>query len=147
MTVAAAAIILATTEGAFAHSGAKGVVKDRMELMKDIAGQMKIVAVMIKGEAQFDAGVVSRAAMAIAGHADEIPQYFPEGSLEAPSEALPDIWKDWDMFVELTDDFREKAIVLSESAASAADAAAIRPQFLELGKTCSSCHQEFRKAD
>jgi len=145
-TVAAAAIILATAAGAFAHSGAKGVVKDRMDLMKDIAGQMKIVAGMIKGEAQFDAGVVSRAAMAIASHADEIPQYFPEGSLEVPSEALPDIWKDWDTFLELTDDFQEKAIALSESALSAADAAAMRPQFLELGKTCSSCHQEFRKA-
>ncbi|MBW8637818.1 cytochrome c [Hoeflea sp. WL0058] len=146
-TVAAAAIILATAAGAFAHSGAKGVVKERMELMKDIARQMKIVGGMVKGEAQFDAGAMSRAALAIASHADEIPQYFPEGSLEAPSEALPVIWKDWDTFLELTDDFQEKAIALSKSAASATDVAAIRPQFLELGKTCSTCHREFRKAD
>lgn len=147
-TAAAMAIALAFAGGtALAHSGASGIVQERMELMKDIAGQMKQIGAMIKGKADFDAQAVHSAAGTVAAHAGEIPELFPEGSTEAPSEALPSIWRDWDAFTGLAADLEERADALAEAAASADGAGDIRPQFAEMGRTCSACHEDFREAD
>ncbi len=43
-------------------------------------------------------------------------------------------------------ELQANAIALAEVSAGVADAEAIRAQFLELGRTCSACHQDFRKA-
>ena len=79
----------------FAHSGATGIVKERMDLMKSIADQMKTVGKMIKGEEEFDVNRVVIAAGAIEAYAKLVPDLFPDGPVEAPSEALPAIWQDW----------------------------------------------------
>ncbi len=132
---------------ALAHSGAEGIVKERMELMKSIAGQMKMVGRMIKGEKDFVADQVAIAAEAIVGHAEKIPELFPEGSIEPPSEAVTAIWQDWDKFVRLTNDMKLKAQALGMSARQSEDIKDIRPQFGALGKTCSACHEDFRKSE
>ena len=129
----------------FAHSGATGIVKERMELMKSIAEQMKTVGKMIKGEDDFDADKVANAARMIVDHAEKVPEMFPEGSNDAPSEALPAIWQDWETFLQLTADMKLQAGNLLAAAANATDVNGIRPQFGAVGKTCSACHEDFRK--
>ena len=142
-----ATVLLAICGLAIAHSGATGVVKERMDLMKSVAEQMKTVGKMIKGEEAYAAGQVAAAADAIVGHAREIPGLFPEGSTDHPSEAMPAIWQDWDRFVELTNDMQRKAEALGASARQSADMKDIRPQFGALGKTCSACHEDFRRPE
>lgn len=141
------AFIVATVTMAFAHSGADGIVKERMEMMKSIAEQMKSIEEMIKGRQTFAAETLVSAAQAIASHADEIPDKFPEGSLKAPSEAHPLIWDEWDTFIGLADDLKDSATALVDAASMATDASTIRPDFLALGKTCLTCHEDFRTAD
>ena len=144
----AAALALSVSAGtAAAHSGASGVVKERMELMKDIAEQMKQIGAMIKGEAAFDAAAVRSAADTVAAHAGAMPELFPEGSTDAPSEALPVIWQDWEAFRGLAADLEDSAGALSEAAAAASGAGAIRAPFASVGRTCSACHEDFRQAD
>ena len=128
-----------------AHSGATGIVKERMDLMKSIADQMKAVGRMIKGEDDFDAQKVAKAAEVIVRHAEKVPEMFPEGSNDSPSEALPTIWQDWETFLQLTADMKQQASNLRTAAKKAADIDGIRPQFAAVGKTCSACHQDFRK--
>ena len=131
----------------FAHSGATGVVKERMELMDSIASQMKLVGEMIKGDRTFAGDSVVTAANMIAEHADEMPEKFPEGSLDHPSEALPVIWEDWDEFLRLAEELRTTAGSLAQVAQDATDSGELRLAFAAVGKTCTSCHEGFRKAN
>lgn len=143
-TVLVFPFLLAICGLAFAHSGATGIVKQRMELMKSIADQMKTIGKMIKGEENFDAQQVAKAAEMIVSHSEQVPEMFPEGSNEAPSEALPVIWQDWETFLQLSADMKQHASDLLSAAENAVDVSGIRPQFAAVGKTCSACHEDFR---
>ena len=70
-----------------AHGGATGVVKERMELMKDMKGAMKSLSEMFSGEATYDAAQVREAAAVLeAASGESMTRLFPEGSLHMPSE-------------------------------------------------------------
>lgn len=146
--IIAATLALSLVGGAaLAHSGATGIVAERMESMKDIAGHMKRIGAMVKGERDYDAEMAAAAADAIAGHARDMPALFPEGSNADPSEALPVIWTQWDAFEKSAGELEATAAALSEAAGTASNADEIRTQFATVGKACAACHQDFRKSD
>ncbi len=113
-------------------------------MMKDIASQMKALSQMIKGEREFDSDGVREAASVIADHARDIPMMFPEGSNEHPSEVADAVWERWSEFVALGELLGTRADALAEASESAGNATDVRPGFTEIGKTCLSCHQDFR---
>lgn len=127
----------------YAHKGATGVVKQRMGAMKDMAKGTKTLALMVTGKKPFDAGAVKDVAASLKQHSEEIPKLFPKGSNKHPSEATENIWTDWD-------DFKEYAASLGKLAGEL-DAVAQQGKgdvtivFAKIGKTCSGCHEEFRK--
>ncbi|MCB1471886.1 MAG: cytochrome c [Rhodobiaceae bacterium] len=129
---------------ALAHQGATGVVKQRMEAMKDTASQMKTIAGMVKGESALDAEVVASSATIISRHAEEIPGLFPEGSIRKPSEALPEIWTNWDDFTSRAQRLAGRARNLAEIAGSNAEAGALAATFAAMGETCKNCHTRYR---
>lgn len=96
------AAIAGLSAAAFAHSGATGVVKDRMEAMKSMGEAIKRIKPMMSGEAEYDAAAVKKAAETIAAEAGAaMTNKFPEGSTDAPSEVLPRAWEEWDRFTAL----------------------------------------------
>ena len=127
-----------------AHGGATGVVKERMELMKSMGDRMKKMGDMVKGKVAFDSASIAASAQEIKQAAPEITHLFPEGSSHKPSEALPRIWEERGKFDELTESMILEAGKLND-VASAGDRRSIMVQFTKLGKTCSSCHTDFRK--
>ncbi|MDA4847409.1 c-type cytochrome [Hoeflea poritis] len=142
----ALAVVSVTCGGlALAHSGATGIVKQRMDAMKDIAAQMKLIGAMVKAERAYDAAAAAAAADIIVQHADAMLSLFPEGSNEHPSEALTIIWSDWDGFSRSARELSASATVLSETAVGTASAADITAPFAAVGKTCASCHEDYRK--
>lgn len=143
--IAAALIVSAVSGTALAHSGATGIVRQRMDLMEDIADRMKELGAMIRGRESFDAEVAGSAADAVAGHAGEMLSLFPEGSAGGASEALPAIWVDWREFEGLAGALEEKAMALSTAAEEAESVDEIRPLFADMGRTCSQCHEDFRQ--
>ena len=76
---------------------AEGVVKERMDRFKDNKAAMKA----IKGNLGGDAAVIAQKASEIEAWAHEMVTFFPEGSSQPPSEALPAIWEAFDHFTEL----------------------------------------------
>ena len=87
---------------AFAHGGATGIVKERMELMENIGTAMKTLNAIFKGERDYDPEAVRAAAAAIRDHAGEnMTKLFPENSLDKPTETLPAVWQQWDEFEAL----------------------------------------------
>ena len=127
-----------------AHGGATGVVKERMELMKSLGDRMKKMGAMVKGKAPFDATAMADSAREIQQTAPEITHLFPEGSLHKPSEALPSVWEERDKFNDLAESLIQEAGNLND-VAIIGDRRSIMIQFTKVGKTCSSCHTDFRK--
>jgi cytochrome c556 len=135
---------------AFAHGGATGVVKERMDAMERIGTATKSVGQMLRGKTAFDAGAIEAAANDIKAHAGaKMTDLFPEGSLKDPSEASPKIWQDWAGFEAKANDLAEKAGKLSTVAAAGSASTsegkqAISAAFGEVAGTCKSCHETYR---
>jgi cytochrome c556 len=81
-------LLVVFTGFAFAHEGATGVVMERMDLMKGQQKQMKLIGDMAKGKKKFDAAKAAAAARDLGKSTKKIPDLFPEGSNNHPSEAL-----------------------------------------------------------
>ena len=164
----ASAAVLAASAAAFAHSGATGIVKERMDQMGVIAKSMKAIGGMMKGETAYNAAVVEAEVAKIASHGGEtLTKLFPEGSTKHPSEALPAIWTDWERFEAIAMDLSRYATALSDGAGNErgstggglssggltaggsgdADLASMSPDdlFMKVAGTCSACHQDFRQ--
>ncbi|WP_120505446.1 c-type cytochrome [Sulfitobacter mediterraneus] len=95
---------------AFAHSGATGVMKERMDAMGEMGDAMKRLTPMMRGQTAYDPDVVRNAADTMIGHAGtQMTELFPEDSNGAPSEALDAIWEDWEEFAALAEALRTSA--------------------------------------
>lgn len=139
-------ICVALSAGAaLAHTGATGVVKQRMEMMGDIAAQMKTIARVLNGQDQFNPSPVATSAKRIAEHAEMFEEMFPEGTTSSPSEALPEIWINWDEFEQQADAMKSSALALATAAETAGGPLDIKKPFRQLGMSCKSCHQDFRQ--
>lgn len=146
----ALALVMAVTVGGttsltHAHSGAKGVMKERMDLMKGMADAMKVMGAMFKDEAPFEPSVVAEKAAFLADHAAMIPNMTPEGTNSHPSEALPIIWQEWDGYVTSADELADEGRKLVDIASNSANFGEARQQYVKVGKTCGTCHDRFRK--
>ena len=136
-------VIVAGVNAVEAHKGATGVVMKRMMSMKSMGDGMKALAAMVTGKAPYDANKAKAIVTTIKEHAIGIPKQFPKGSIKGPSEALPAIWKDWDGFKGHAESL---AALADKLAGSADDGKAVAlGMFAQMGKTCSGCHQDFRK--
>ena len=127
----------------YAHGGAKGIVKERMEVMKAIGKAMKIVGTMTRGKVPLDPAKIQKAAAEIADHGLRIPAMFPKGGSHGGTEASPEIWLDPEGFQKSADGLVAAARTLA-AAARTNDASAVNTAYRALGKTCGSCHKQFR---
>jgi len=195
--VMTAATIVISTAGAFAHGGATGVVKERMDLMANLGKSMKSLTAIMRGKVAYDVEKVRQLARGIGSHGStHMSSLFPAGSNKKPSEALPNIWQDWNKFTKLADQLATYAKALENSAGNkrmmsqggmpppasggmmrgnqgmmpqagsgmmggnqsmmmggapgtptAEQLAIVPPEaaFMRIARTCSSCHQDFRK--
>lgn len=134
-----------TTSLVYAHSGAKGIVKERMEMMKGIGDAMKTMGAMLKDEAPFEPAIIAEQAAYLTEHARKIPDMTPEGSNDHPSEALAIIWLEWDDYVTSANKLADEGEKLVDVASNGADLTETRAQFINVSKTCGTCHDRFRK--
>lgn len=142
IAILAATLLLATQ--ASSHSGATGVVRDRMEVMDGIAKAMKRIKAELDG-AEPDKGAIARDAAAISkGGTAELLSLFPEGSAGPVSEARPEIWEDWDRFSSIAVDMSEAARRLEDLSVSGADQNDLVRGFGAITETCRTCHKDFR---
>lgn len=128
---------------ASAHSGASGVVKERMDAMVSVGDAMKKITAMFKRQTPYDAKELARLSAVIANQGgSKLTKMFPEHSLDKPTEALPRIWERWDRFETLAMQLSERAITLEGAAPQMMPNAMM--SFMGLAKTCNDCHTEFR---
>ena len=125
---------------AFAHKGATGIVKERMDNFK--ASQMALKQVLAASKRNdFDA--IVPLANQIKNWAEIMPTKFPSGSDGPPSEAAPAIWTDFEGFKSAAKENFEAASLLEVTALNG-DAKATAKAIKKLAGTCKSCHQSYR---
>ena len=71
---------------------------------------------------------------------------FPEGSLEGNTHAKPEIWKNLEDFSKKMESMQLEAAKLGDVAATR-DRKAISEQLAATGKTCKSCHDDYKQKD
>ena len=118
-TKIALVLVASITSGvALAHSGATGIVKERMDGMAAMQKAVKAVTPIMRGQAEYDADAVRSFAAAVEMHSGEaMTKLFPEGTGGMPSVAKDEVWSDWDGFETLAMDIE----VLAKALAKAAD--------------------------
>lgn len=140
-----AALLIVGVAQVTAHGEATGVVKERMDFMSGFGDNMKPMGAMFKGEADYDLEAVKEHAAFIADNAPKLTEFFPEGSIQDSSEALPVIWEQWDDFQAKATALAENSAALVETANSGAEQGEVRAAFARLGKSCGNCHEVYRE--
>ena len=132
--------IAVPTTFVFAHSGATGIVKERMDMFKKNQDNLKAIKSHIGPE---DYGSIIKLADEIRDWAAKMPEYFPEGSDEKPSEASPAIWTDFGGFknAAMKNEAAAKQLI---AAAKAEDQRAVVDGFKAVAASCKSCHQSYK---
>jgi cytochrome c556 len=125
---------------AFAHSGATGIVKERMDLFKRNKDNLKAIKEHIRDG---DVDAIIPLADEIRDWAARMPDYFPVGSDQKPSEAAPAIWSNFDGFKLAAQD-NQRAAEMLVAAAKSGDMDAVMRGFKTVAATCKSCHKAFK---
>ena len=124
----------------FAHEGAKGVVKERMDKFKMSKSMMQQINTNIRDK---DFKNIEKASQNLLTWSKEMSNYFPEGSDIPPSEASKNIWLDPDGFSKAIQNFEQASLKLvNQSQLKNLDGTI--ESFKNLANTCKSCHQKFR---
>ncbi|MEM7546091.1 MAG: cytochrome c [Pseudomonadota bacterium] len=137
-----AAVLVVVAGAALAHDGATGVVKQRMDGMKDMSNATKALGAIKAGAIPYSPEVIRRAAGQFINKGRAQFDLYPEGSDGGMSDALDTVWSDRVRFEALLTDLirageRLDAVAAEEAAAlSAAD---------DVAKTCKACHADFRR--
>ena len=135
-------ISLTISSVAFAHSGVKDKnVKERMMVMKEMAGNTKIIGQMLKGKTSFDSNQVKLALERLSALSLETPKVFTINATDPKSEATPNIWDEFDEFTKLSKNLAETSIVLANSVENPED---LRPALKRISSGCKACHSRYR---
>ena len=124
----------------YAHEGAKGIIKERMDKFKMSKNLMKKIN---KGLQNDDFLTIEKSAQTLLKWSKEMPNYFPEGSDTPPSEASSDIWLDPEGFKKAIKNFELASLQLITQSQNKNFDMTVN-SFRSLAKTCKGCHQKFR---
>ena len=146
--VLAVVLIGTGTLAAWSHqSGASdaptNVIKYRQTAMRASASHITNIFSVLKGDTSFVENIGANA-RAISDIAVMIPDMFPAGSGENDTAALPAIWQDWAKF----EAFAAAMKIAADKVVAAVEKgnmAAVDTGAREIGKSCGSCHEPFRK--
>jgi len=125
---------------AYAHSGATGIVKERMDFFTQSKDNLKAIKTHFRNG---DINAIVPLATQIRDWAEKMPAYFPAGSDGKPSEASPQIWLDFSG-LERAANANYQAANQLVIAAKAGDSEAAINAFKTTAATCKSCHKSYR---
>ena len=121
------------------------IAKYRHEIMETTAGHMSALSMLVKGESDRRQDAIAHAE-AISDLSKIAGDLFPEGSGPGPgieTDAKPEIWKDREKFMAAMKNWQTESSELVD-VAKKGDMEAFKTQFMEVGKACGACHDNYR---
>ena len=131
---------LLSTANTFAHEGAKGIIKERMDKFKESKQLMKKINAGLQND---DFEVIEESAQMLFLWSKAMHNFFPEGSDISPSEASSDIWLNPEGFNKAIKNFELASLELINQS-NTNDKDNTINAFRNLAGTCKGCHQKFR---
>ncbi len=121
----------------------------RHGLMHVIAFKAGKLRGMADGDIPVDEAVFVKSATDLAAATSMLDDAFPEGtdsvSLAGASHALPEIWSDWNAFVERRTAMQTAAQTVAAQAQAGGFAAAQAAAAEQIGPACGGCHRPYRQ--
>jgi cytochrome c556 len=119
-------------------------VSYRQGVMNVFSWNMKAMGDMIKGKTPFDKKRFAEYAQELATATElNLISGFPEDSESDDSDALAEIWMDFEDFENKYRDLGSAAKALNQAAQSG-DQSSMGIALKEAGKTCKSCHKKYK---
>ena len=120
-------------------------VKARQDIMKNYGDASKMMGDMVKAPDTFDIEVFREQAAFLDNESKTPWSHFED--TEAVGNAKPEVWSDNAGFVRATEDFQKAAAELNTVAQNATTLAEVKPAFGAVGKSCKSCHDDYKVKD
>ncbi len=141
-------VALATVLGALAAAGAavaQDPIKARQAEFKEFGKRMGAIKDVVIDKKGGTLAQVAADAEYVAGKIPQIPSWFPPGSDQGETRALPAIWQNFADFEAKARNAHQLALALV-AAAKSGDQLATAQAFGKLGQEgCGGCHQPYRR--
>ena len=144
MVFGAAALVGVSATIALAHSGATGIVKERMDLMSRIGKDTRAMAAMSRGRDDIDWSLIIEAGKHATMTSKHLPMQFPADSFKSPSEAKETILTDKEGFQAQVDALWLAGLALT-TAGETQDEDSFKLAFGAYAQTCKACHSKYRQ--
>ncbi len=137
-------ILVSTFAWSLSASANEDLIKYRQAIYGGIGKHTGAIASILKGDVPHtdDLPALARGLSELAALT---PDLFAENTQEGKTDALPEIWENFDEFQGLIDDFIDDTALLVEASASGNRQDFARA-FQRVGRGCKGCHDRF-KAD
>jgi cytochrome c556 len=143
-TITIIALGLGFTYQSVAETSADDAYEYRESIMTALKGHAGAISMTVRGLAG-DPKNAGKHARAIADLGTELHAIFQEGSAVEGSETLPAVWDNPEEFAAAVAKAEEAMAALG--AAADGDIEAIGAAFMNVGKACKGCHEDFRQDD
>ena len=126
-----------------AHTGVKNEdVMKRMNLMKAMAENSKIIGQMLKKKIPFDLEQAKNSLIEISNLSKSTPSVFEKMAMDPKSESKIIIWEEFDNFRDLSNNLADNTLSSAENLFGFED---LKPALMTTASGCKECHTRYRE--
>ena len=126
-----------------AHTGVKNEdVMKRMNLMKSMAENTKIIGEMLKKKIPFDLEQAKNSLIEISNLSKSTPSVFKKMAMDPKSESKIIIWEEFDNFRDLSNNLADNTLSAAENLFGFED---LKPALMTTASGCKECHTRYRE--
>ncbi len=136
-------VILFSSTLLLAHTGVKNEdVMKRMNLMKSMAENSKIIGEMLKKKIPFDLEQAKNSLVEISNLSKSTPLVFEKMAMDPKSESKIIIWEEFDNFRDLSNNLADNTLSAAENLSGFED---LKPALMTTASGCKECHTRYRE--
>lgn len=126
-----------------AHTGVKNEdVMKRMNLMKSMAENSKILGKMLKKKIPFNLEQAKSSLIEISKLSKSTPSVFENMAMDPKSESKMIIWEEFDNFRDLSNNLAEDTFSAAKNLSDFED---LKPALMTVSSGCKGCHSRYRE--
>ena len=136
-------VIISSSTLLLAHTGVKNEdVMKRMNLMKSMAENTKIIGEMLKKKIPFDLERAKNSLIEVSNLSKSTPSVFEKMAMDPKSESKIIIWEEFDNFRDLSNNLADKTLSAAENLSGFED---LKPTLMTTASGCKECHTRYRE--